>query len=187
MVMWKKALVLVVASLVVALPVITQVAMARPLILGVFPTKEAAEQALGTSSVASPSSVVLPQGKELGDKELAQTDGEFAPFLIIATACWAALGAGGGYYVASILERAPLVVRSLAVAGVAAAAAAGAEATNEWYRGRQNSKTSTSHDQKDSQGFYPSNPTAVQHQSYTAWGNPNPLPDPSCYLPLPRP
>ena len=86
MAMWKKALVLVVASLVVALPVVTQVAMARPLILGVFPTRQAAEQALGTSSTASQSSVVLPQGKELGEEELKQTDGEF--WWIIVPVLW---------------------------------------------------------------------------------------------------
>ena len=140
--------------------------------------------------MASQSSVVLPQGKELGDEELAQTDGEFVPFLIVADACWAALGAGGAYYVEKALERASLCARALAIGGVAAATAAGAEATNEWYQDQQNSKTSTSHDQnyqdaqEDSQGFYPSNPIAVQHQSYTAWGNP--MPDPSYYLPLPH-
>ena len=67
---------IVVASLVGAFPVVTQVAMASPL-LGTFPTKQAAQQALGTPPTVSQSSVVLPQGKELGDEALAQTDGEF--------------------------------------------------------------------------------------------------------------
>ena len=76
MAMWKKALVLVVASLVVAFPVVTQVAMARPTILGVFPTEQAAEQALVAPSTASQSSVVLPQGKKLSDAQLRKADGE---------------------------------------------------------------------------------------------------------------
>jgi len=82
MAMWKKALVLVVASLVVAFPVVTQVAMARPVVLGLFPTKQAAQQALEVSPAASQSSVVLPQGKELSDEELSQTDGEFFWFIV---------------------------------------------------------------------------------------------------------
>ena len=67
---------IVVASLVGAFPVVTQVAMASPL-LGTFPTKQAAQQALGASPTASQSSIVLPQGKELGDEELSQAKGEF--------------------------------------------------------------------------------------------------------------
>ncbi len=72
----RKALVVCMAVLVVWVPV-----FAQPILLGVFPTKQAAEQALGTSSTSSQSSVVLPQGEELGDEELSQTDGEFFWFL----------------------------------------------------------------------------------------------------------
>ena len=116
MAMWKKALVLVVASLVVALPVVTQVAMARPLILGVFPTKQAAEQALGTSSTASQSSVVLPQGKELSDVQLRKTDGEGVVTALIGLA----VGAGTEYARERISREKPNLKLILLSAGVAA-------------------------------------------------------------------
>ncbi len=98
--MWKKALVMVVASLVVALPVVTQLAMARPLLLGVFPTKQAAQQVLGTSSTVSQSPVVLPQGKELSNPQLENTDGEGFFSWLVATAIGSGLGAiiGPAYY-----------------------------------------------------------------------------------------
>ena len=67
---WKGALVLAVASSVVTFPVVTQVGMARLLVLGVFSTREETEQALGISPLASQPFVVLPQGKELRDEEL---------------------------------------------------------------------------------------------------------------------
>ncbi len=67
----RKALVVCMAVLVVWVPV-----FAQPILLGVFPTKQAAEQALGTSPTASQSSVVLPQGKELSSAQLKDTDGE---------------------------------------------------------------------------------------------------------------
>ena len=98
MAMWKKALVLVLASLVVALPVVTEVTMARPLILGVFPTKQAAQQALGASPAASQSSVVLPQGDEMSDDELLQTEGEFWFAFIIAFCFGAAFATWHEYY-----------------------------------------------------------------------------------------
>jgi|LZCG01.1.fsa_nt_gb hypothetical protein len=59
MAMWKKALALVVASLVVALPVVTQVSVAQTV-----PTQKQEAQ------------VVLPQGKELSDTKLQETEGE---------------------------------------------------------------------------------------------------------------
>ncbi len=67
----KKALVVCMAVLVVWVPV-----FAQPILLGVFPTKQAAEQALGISPTASQSSVVLPQGKELSTIQLQDTKGD---------------------------------------------------------------------------------------------------------------
>jgi hypothetical protein len=74
--------------------------MARQLLLGVFPTKQAAQQALGASPTASQSSVVLPQGKELSNSQLENTDGEGFFSWLISTAVGAGLGAiiGPAYY-----------------------------------------------------------------------------------------
>lgn len=91
MAMWKKALVIVVASLVAVFPMVTQVAMARPLVSGLFPTEQAAQEALGAAPTVSQSSVVLPQGKELGDEELTKTDGEGLLTAVIGAAL------GGAY------------------------------------------------------------------------------------------
>jgi len=65
--MWKKALVMVVASLVVTLPLLTQVSAAQT-----------------ASTQKQEAHVVLPQGKELSDKELQKADGEVGPIDIIA-------------------------------------------------------------------------------------------------------
>ena len=67
----KKELVVCMAVLVVWVPV-----FAQPILLGVFPTKQAAEDALGTSPTASQSSVVLTQGKELSNIQLQDTKGD---------------------------------------------------------------------------------------------------------------
>ena len=53
--------------------------------------RQAAQQALGTSSTVSQSSVVLSQGKELGDDELSRADGEFFWFLVGAVLIGGAL------------------------------------------------------------------------------------------------
>jgi len=74
MVMWKKALVVCMAVLVVALPLITQVSMAQAV-----PAQKQEAQ------------VVLPQGKELSDKELQKADGE-GPVLALIGAIIAGVG-----------------------------------------------------------------------------------------------
>ena len=84
MAMWKKALVLVVASLVVALPVVTQVSVAQTV-----PAQEA--------------QVVLPQGKELSDTQLQKVDGKVAPLAVVAAAIvYAGFGAASDLMVQGV-------------------------------------------------------------------------------------
>ena len=69
MAMWKKALALVVASLVMTLPIVTQVSVAQTI-----PAQKQETQ------------VVLPQGEELSDTQLQKTDGQVAPLAVVAAA-----------------------------------------------------------------------------------------------------
>lgn len=70
---WMKVLVLFLAALIAVFPAFTQVAVAQ--------TVPAQEQEAPTS--VKEASVPLPQGRELGDEELLQADGEFFWFLAV--------------------------------------------------------------------------------------------------------
>jgi len=168
--------VIVVASLVGAFPVVTQVAMASPL-LGTFPTKQAAQQALGTPPTVSQSSVVLPQGKELGDEALAQTDGEWWPIVWYVGEFM--VSGGGAALVYRIGSRSASLGRTIGVAAISGATAvantllhqAADEASNTSNDNDKNKAqdSNSSDEDQDDQGFYNPYPLGVQHQSYTVF------------------
>jgi len=75
---WKKALVVGLAVLVGTLPVFARVDVGLP----------------GSTSAAQQASTLLPEGKELGDDELLQAEGEIFILWVLLGA--AAAGAAGG-------------------------------------------------------------------------------------------
>jgi hypothetical protein len=71
---WIKVLVLFLAGLMVVFPTFTQVAVAQ-----IVPAQEQE-----TPTLVKETSVPLPQGRELGDEELLQAEGEFFWFFAFA-------------------------------------------------------------------------------------------------------